>query len=109
MGYIGNLIANIIGLIGGTILSIVVAIFSALNIQIPSGFLSSFQWIAGFFSFANGFLPMETIIICGIWFLAVFLLKYKINLFLHTIFPFIPLIGKKVDLPHVGSAKEKTK
>jgi hypothetical protein len=109
MGYIGNLIANIIGLIGGAILSVVIAIFSALNIQIPSGFLSAFQWIVGFFSFANGFLPMATIIICGLWFLAVFLLKYKINLFLHTIFPFIPLIGKKVELPHVASSAEKKK
>ena len=107
MGFIGNLIANIIGVIGGAILAVIVAIFSALNIQIPSGFLSAFQWIASFFSFANGIMPMATILICGIWFLAVFILKYKINLFLHTIFPFIPIIGKKVELPHVKSAGEK--
>jgi len=109
MGYIGNLIGNIIGLIGGAILTIIIAIFSALNIQIPAGFLTAFQTIGSYFSYANGFLPMDTVIICGIWFLAVFILKYKINLFLHTIFPFIPIIGKKIELPHVGSANQERK
>jgi len=104
MGYIGNLLANIIGLIGGGILAVVVAIFSALNIQVPAGFLSSFQWIAAFFSYGNGIMPMATVLICGIWLLTVFLLKYKINLFLHTVFPFVPLIGKKVELPNVNGA-----
>lgn len=102
MGFIGNLIGNIIGIIGGAILGVVVAIFSTLNIQIPSGFATAFTTIASYFSYANGFLPMGTILICGLWFLAVFLLKYKINLFLHTIFPFIPIIGKHVNLPTAG-------
>jgi len=102
MGFIGNLIANIIGIIGGAILAIVVAIFSTLNIQIPQGFIDSINWIVGFFSYGNGIIPMSTLLLCGLWLLGVFILKYKINLFLHTLFPFIPIIGKRVDLPSVS-------
>jgi len=98
MGYIGNLVANIIALIAGAILAVIVGIFGSLSAYIPPQIASAYAWLFGFIHVGDGIIPTADLLLAMVVLFTVWKLKYAIKILLHTIFPFIPVIGKHVEI-----------
>jgi len=90
-----------------TLISVAVEILKFINwvlgfFSLPyiSQMTGAVQWAVNLIWMFNGLFPVDTLTQCLFVLLLVYFFRFQIRLAFETIFPLIPIIGKRIQLPH---------
>jgi len=94
-------------LISGNFLAIVANIFNAISFAIPLNIIGSITYFMAYLGYLRGIFPIYTLMQdLGVLMIA-WVLMYTIKLFIHTILPLVPIIGKYIHLPSSEESRYK--
>lgn len=93
--------------ITGAFLNLIYVLFSAISFTIPDEISDSLTYFLSYFVYANGIIPVATLMSALGTIVSFMMLMYTIRIVLFT-YHLLPWIGKNVSLPH-GTNHKNTK
>lgn len=96
------MIATFIYIIADICLQFLNWVLSVFTLPYVDNMTGAITWALSMINMLNNTFPVYSLFACMLVLLLTYFYKYQIKLFLHTIFPMIPIIGRRIDLPNLN-------